>query len=102
MNDFQPTTRNSTKARAVGYWICTVLIGLSFLSGGAAHLLRAPQVVEGWTHLGCPMLFVILPGIWKILGGVAILLPGFALLKEWAYAGMIFDLTGAAVAPRRR
>jgi len=86
------------KARAVGYWICTVLIGLSFLSGGAAHLLRAPQVVEGMTHLGYPLHFVTLLGIWKVLGGAAVLLPGFALLKEWAYAGMIFDLTGAAAA----
>lgn len=86
------------KARAVGYWICTVLIGLSFLSGGAAHLLRVPQAVEGITRLGYPLHFVILLGVWKVLGAVAILVPGFALLKEWAYAGMIFDLTGASVA----
>jgi uncharacterized membrane protein YphA (DoxX/SURF4 family) len=86
------------KARAVGYWICTVQIALSFLSGGAVYLLRVPQAVEGVTHLGYPLHFVTLLGIWKLLGGVAILLPGFARLKEWAYAGMIFDLTGAAVA----
>jgi len=84
------------KAQAVGYWICTVLIGLSFLSSGAAHLLRVPQVVEGITHLGYPAYFVTILGIWKVLGGGAVLFPGFALLKEWAYAGMIFDLTGAA------
>lgn len=42
------------KAKAVGYWICTVLAALSFLSGGATDLLRAPQVVEGMTHLGYP------------------------------------------------
>ncbi len=52
MNALPPTTRKSMKGQAVGYWICTVLIGLSFLSGGAANLLRAPQVVEGMTHLG--------------------------------------------------
>ena len=79
----------------VGYWICTVLIGLSFLSGGAAELLRAPQVVEGMTHLGYPVYFVTILGIWKVLGAGVVLLPGFALVKEWAYAGMIFDLTGA-------
>jgi hypothetical protein len=60
--------------------------------------LRAPQVVEGITRLGYPLHFVILLGVWKVLGGLAILLPGFALVKEWAYAGMIFDLTGATVA----
>jgi uncharacterized membrane protein YphA (DoxX/SURF4 family) len=86
------------KAKAVGYWVCTVLIAFSFLSGGVAYLLRVPQVVEGITHLGYPLHFVTLLGIWKVLGGVAILLPGFPLLKEWAYAGMIFDLTGATVA----
>ena len=93
MNDLPPATRKSMKARAVGYWICTVLIALSFLSGGVAHLLRAPQVVEGITHLGYPLHFVIILGVWKVLGDVAVLIPGFALVKEWAYAGMIFDLT---------
>jgi uncharacterized membrane protein YphA (DoxX/SURF4 family) len=84
------------KAQAVGYWICTVLIGLSFLSGGVVDLLRVPQALEGMTHLGYPAYFLTILGIWKILGGGAVLLPGFPLLKEWAYAGMIFDLTGAA------
>jgi hypothetical protein len=84
------------KARAVGYWVCTVLIGLSFLSGGVADLLRPPPVVEGMTHLGYPAYFMIILGVWKLLGGGVVLLPGLALIKEWAYAGMIFDLTGAS------
>lgn len=86
------------KTKAIAYWVCTVLIGLSFLSSGAAHLLRVPQVVEGMTHLGYPAHFVTILGVWKVLGGIAVLLPGFALLKEWAYSGMIFDLTGASAA----
>jgi hypothetical protein len=87
------------KARAVGYWTCTVLIGLSFLSGGVAHLLRAPQVIEGISqHLGYPLHFVIILGFWKVLGGAVVLLPGLPLVKEWASAGMIFDLTGATAA----
>jgi uncharacterized membrane protein len=86
------------KTRAVGYWICTVLVGLAFLSGGVAYLLRVPPVVEGVTHLGYPLHFVTLLGVWKLLGGAAVLLPDLALVKEWAYAGMIFDLTGATVA----
>jgi uncharacterized membrane protein YphA (DoxX/SURF4 family) len=86
------------KAKAVGYWICTVLIGFSFLSGGVVYVLRVPQVVEGVTDLGYPIHFLVFLGVWKVLGAIAILLPGLPLLKEWAYAGMIFDLTGAAVA----
>jgi len=86
------------KARRVGCWICTALVALSFLSGGAANALGAPEAVAGILRLGYPAHFVTLLGIWKILGGVAVLVPGFARLKEWAYAGMTFDLTGAAVA----
>jgi DoxX-like protein len=48
------------------------------------------------THLGYPAYFMTILGFWKVLVGAAILLPGFPLLKEWAYAGMIFDLTGAS------
>jgi uncharacterized membrane protein YphA (DoxX/SURF4 family) len=84
------------KAKAVAYWICTVLIALSFLSGGAVDLLRLPQAVEGMTHLGYPVYFMIILGFWKVLGAIVVLLPRFPLVKEWAYAGMIFDLTGAS------
>ena len=85
-----------TKARAAGYWISTVLIALAFLSGGVVDLLRVPQALEGMTHLGYPPYFLSILGFWKVLGAIVILLPGFLLLKEWAYAGMIFDLTGAS------
>jgi uncharacterized membrane protein YphA (DoxX/SURF4 family) len=84
------------KARAIGYWVCTALIALSNLSGGIGELMRPPQVMEGMTHLGYPPYFVLILGVWKILGAIAIVIPGLALLKEWAYAGMIFDLTGAS------
>jgi DoxX-like family len=61
--------------------------------------MRAPQVVEGIeTHLGYPAHFIALLGAWKLMGGIAIVIPRFPLLKKWAYAGMIFDLTGASVA----
>jgi len=86
------------KAKAVVYWICTALIAFAFVSGGIAYVMRVPQVVEGVSHLGYPIHFVVLLGIWKILGGLVILAPRLPRLKEWAYAGMIFDLTGAPVA----
>jgi uncharacterized membrane protein YphA (DoxX/SURF4 family) len=85
-------------AKIVGYWICTVLLVFVFLPGGIVQVMHKPQTVEGFAKLGFPLYFVLFLGVWKILGGIAIAVPGFGLLKEWAYAGMLFDLTGAAVA----
>ena len=56
----------------------------------------APQVIEDMTKLGYPGYVAVILGVWKVLGGVAVLIPRFPRLKEWAYAGMVFDLTGAA------
>jgi uncharacterized membrane protein YphA (DoxX/SURF4 family) len=84
------------KARAAAYWICTVLVALANLVGGVVDVMRPPQVLTGMVHLGYPAYFVIILGVWKILGGGAILVPGFRLVKEWAYAGIMFDLTGAS------
>jgi DoxX-like family len=86
------------KTNAIGYWICTGLTVFFMLPGGIFYLMRAPQAVEGMRHLGFPLYFVVLLGVWKMLGSIALVVPGFALLKEWAYAGIFFDLTGAAVA----
>ena len=83
-------------ARSAGYWTTTTLIALAFLSGGAAYLFRAEIPLRGMADLGYPAYFVIILGAWKVLGGLAILAPRLPLLKEWAYAGIAFDLTGAA------
>jgi hypothetical protein len=72
------------------------LIAFSFLSGGVVDLWRPSFALEGMTHLGYPAYFMIILGLWKVLGGGVILLPGLPLIKEWAYAGMIFDVTGAS------
>jgi uncharacterized membrane protein YphA (DoxX/SURF4 family) len=82
--------------RLIAYWVTTGLTAFVFLSGGAADLARPPAVMEGMTHLGYPAYFFLILGVWKILGGVAVLIPRFPRLKEWAYAGMLFDLTGAS------
>ncbi|XXT15488.1 DoxX family protein [Sorangium sp. So ce429] len=84
------------KARTIGYWISTGLLGLAFAAGGLADLAGSPQVLEGMAHLGYPPYFATLLGVWKVLGAVALLAPRFPRLKEWAYAGIFFDLTGAA------
>ncbi len=82
--------------RRAGYWTATTLTGFIFLAGGAAYLSRADVPLRGMAELGYPAYFVTILGAWKVLGGLAILAPGLPRLKEWAYAGIAFDLTGAA------
>ena len=79
----------------IGYWATTGLVALGFAFGGLADLSRSPDVIAGLGHLGYPVYFATLLGVWKVLGAVAIVVPRFARLKEWAYAGMFFDLSGA-------
>jgi uncharacterized membrane protein YphA (DoxX/SURF4 family) len=83
--------------RTAAYWTTTALTALFFLTGGAAYLLRVEETVQGMLALGYPSYVVTILGIWKLLGGLAILAPRFPRLKEWAYAGIAFDLTGAAL-----
>lgn len=85
------------KAKTVGYWVTTTLTALLFLYSGTLDVTRATAVVDGLAHLGYPPYFPLIIGVWKLLGDVAILVPRFARLKEWAYAGMTFDLSGAAI-----
>ena len=84
--------------RSIAYWTCTGLTVFFFVPGGLAYAMAVPDVVGGVLQLGFPLYFIRLLGVWKILGGVAIVVPGFPRLKEWAYAGILFDLTAAAVA----
>ena len=86
------------KRNVVAYWVCTVVIALCIGAGGAAQALRVPQNVEGLTALGYPLHFIVLLGVWKVLGALALLSPRLRLVKEWAYAGIFIDLSGAAVA----
>ncbi|HZG00458.1 MAG TPA: DoxX family protein [Chitinophagales bacterium] len=84
------------------YWIATVWLGLGMAATGVQQLLHmqvegalAPPGVYGIEHLGYPVYFLTLIGLWKILGTMVLLVPGFPLLKEWAYAGFFFLLSGA-------
>lgn len=86
------------KRKLIAYWSCTVVIALCIGSGGAAQVLRVPQNVEGLTALGYPLHFIVLLGVWKVLGALTLLAPGLRLVKEWAYAGIFIDLSGAVVA----
>jgi uncharacterized membrane protein YphA (DoxX/SURF4 family) len=84
------------KSKTIAYWTTTGLLSLAIFSGGLAQITRQPQNVAGLVHLGYPAYMASILGFWKICGTLAILVPGFARLKEWAYAGIFFVLTGAA------
>jgi DoxX-like family len=92
-----------TKRNKIIYWISTIWLALGMLATGTLQLFKvkaegavAPPGVDGITHLGYPIYFLTILGIWKILGVVALLIPKFPLLKEWAYAGFFFAMSGAA------
>jgi hypothetical protein len=82
--------------KTVAYWLTTVLGPTSFVIGGSLGLRQSPEMIEGIHHLGYPLYFVTLLSVWKLLGAIAITAPGLPRLKEWAYAGFVFDLTAAA------
>jgi hypothetical protein len=86
----------SSKIRAAGYWMSTGVIALAFGMGGLAYLAGSEMQLKGMAELGYPAYFVTILGVCKVLGAVAIVAPGFARLKEWAYAGIAFDLIAAA------
>lgn len=78
------------------YWITTAITAIAFLIPGFGNLLHFSHFAQDMSHLGYPVYFSTILGLWKIAGAITILLPNLKRLKEWAYAGMLFDLTGAA------
>ena len=85
------------KRKLIIYWIATALMSVGMLGSGISQIFRVKDMIELVTHLGYPVYLLTIIGIWKVLGVIAILLPGFKLLKEWAYAGFFFLMTGALV-----
>jgi len=91
-----------TKRNKIIYWIATIWLSLGMFSTGMVQVLKitsegalAPPGVWGIKQLGYPVYFLTILGVWKILGVIALLIPKFPLLKEWAYAGFFFTMTGA-------
>lgn len=82
-------------SRNAVYWITTALLAFESGLGGAWDVLRVPQVRGVIDRLGYPAYFLVILGIWKLLGAIALIIPRFPRLKEWAYAGVVFNLTGA-------
>src|SRR6266516_4925632 len=85
------------KMKVIGYWVITAFLAFAMVSGGAAELLRRPDNIDGLVRLGYPAYFASIIGFWKVLGGLTVLAPRLPRLKEWAYAGIFFNMTGAAV-----
>jgi hypothetical protein len=84
-----------TRAGLIAYWVCTALVTTELGMGGVWDVLRVSLVREVVEHLGYPTYVLVILGVWKLLGAVALLYPRFPRLKEWAYAGVVFADTGA-------
>jgi hypothetical protein len=84
-----------TKRNKIIYWIATLWLALGMLSTGIVQVLKLKEEADMMAHLGYPLYFLTILGVWKILGVITILIPKFPLLKEWAYAGFVFAMSGA-------
>ncbi|WP_433830718.1 DoxX family protein [Flavobacterium anhuiense] len=86
-----------TKRNRIIYWIATLWLALGMTSTGIVQLIPMKEEAEMMQRLGYPLYVLALLGVWKLLGVIAILIPKFGLLKEWAYAGFFFAMSGAVV-----
>src|SRR3954470_14106256 len=84
------------KKTKIIYWIITGLFAGFMIFTAIPDILVVPDAVDFMVKLGYPVYFIPFIGVAKVLGGIAILIPGFPRIKEWAYAGLMFDLIGAA------
>lgn len=85
------------KRNKIIYWVVTVFLSIGMLAGGIQQMLQIGGYNEIITKLHYPLYVLPILGVWKILGVIAILIPKFPLLKEWAYAGFFFAMSGAAI-----
>ncbi len=93
----QTVSTRAMRYKLVTYWIATSLVAAELVLGGIWDILRIPLVRDVVTQLGYPTYFLVLLGVWKLLGAAALLVPRFPLVKEWAYAGVFFVFSGAIV-----
>ena len=85
------------KRNKIIYWTATALLAFGMLGSGFAQVFHAKEMVDLVVPLGYPLYFLNIIGTWKILAVIVILVPGFKLAKEWAYAGLFFVMTGAFI-----
>jgi len=84
------------KRNKIIYWVATIFLAFGMLAGGVQQVLQIGGYVDIVSQLGYPLYLLSILGSWKILGVVAVLIPKFPLVKEWAYAGFFFAMSGAA------
>ena len=87
-----------SKRNKIIYWVATVWLALGMVSTGVVQIIKMEEEVANFTRLGFPLYLMAMMGIWKMLGVAAVLAPKLPLLKEWAYAGFFFAMTGAVYA----
>ncbi|MFA6276339.1 MAG: DoxX family protein [Pedobacter sp.] len=85
----------TTKTTKIIYWIATIWLSLGMVSTGIVQALKVKDEVTMFTHLGYPAYLLTIIGVWKILGVISVLIPKFPVVKEWAYSGFFFTMSGA-------
>ncbi|MED3572644.1 DoxX family protein [Cytobacillus praedii] len=86
-----------TKGKMIAYWTVTSLLAAAIMLSGIGQLMQYGGNVELVTNIDYPLYILTILGIWKVLGAIALLMPGFPRLKEWVHAGIFFLMTGAAL-----
>lgn len=84
-----------TKRNKIIYWIATAWLALGMVSTAVVQILKMKEEADMFARLGYPLYFLTMLGIWKLMGVVTVLIPKLPLLKEWAYAGFFFAMSGA-------
>jgi uncharacterized membrane protein YphA (DoxX/SURF4 family) len=93
----EKTKNSSSKRNRIIYWIATLWLALGMVSTGIVQLMKMEQETTMFTRLGYPFYLLTIIGVWKLLGVAAVLIPKFPLVKEWAYAGFFFVMSGAVI-----
>ena len=96
---FGPRENGGTtmKTKVIGYWVTTAILVFVMFSGAVGELTHNWGTLETVTILGYPLYLLTIVAVWKVAGSIALLVPGFPRLKEWASAGIFFNMTGAVV-----
>ena len=91
------TQNKSEKRNKIIYWIFTLWMALGMISTAIVQLMKHKDELANFTNLGYPAYLMTIIGVWKTLGVIVVLIPKTPLLKEWAYAGFFFVMSGAVV-----
>ncbi|WP_278381311.1 DoxX family protein [Chryseobacterium arthrosphaerae] len=91
------TSNRSEKRTKIIFWIFTLWMALGMVSTAIVQLMKNKDELANFTNLGYPAYLMTIIGVWKLLGVIAILIPKQLLLKEWAYAGFFFVMSGAVI-----